>query len=239
MKKYIILVFILAIHSKHFSQDISAQELLNKSIAYHDPEGAWNTFSSKFLVTMQIPNKSNQESKIEINLPKEYFKLVTKRDSVSVTYTLDKGKCIISKNDSIRISKQKEKPKRSHCEMTKLYKDYYTYLYGLPMKLNDPGTIISEKVEHKTFKGKKYLAFKVNYDTKVGKDVWHFYFNPETYAMKVYQFFKTNEDGKVKPESGEYIMLSEEAIINNIKMPKIRAWYYNADDKYLGTDILN
>ena len=56
--------------------------------------------------------------------------------------------------------------------------------------------------------------------------------------MEVYQFFKTDTNGKVKPKSGEYILLSEEAIVNGIKMPKVRAWYYNKDDKYLGTDTL-
>jgi len=51
--------------------------------------------------------------------------------------------------------------------------------------------------------------------------------------MEVYQFFK-----EVK-NSGEYILLSGLETINNIKMPKNRAWYYNKDDGYLGTDILS
>ena len=198
MKKYILFVLILTIHSKHFCQNISAQELLNKSIAYHDPKGLWNTFNSKFLVTMEIPDKSNRESQIEINLAKEHFKLITKRDSTSTTYFLNKGECIISKNDSIRISKQKEKPKRSHCEMAELFKNYYTYLYGLPMKLRDPGTIIRDEVERKTFKNKDYLVIKVKYDADIGSDAWCFYFNPSTYAMEIYQFFRTDENGKTK-----------------------------------------
>ena len=51
--------------------------------------------------------------------------------------------------------------------------------------------------------------------------------------MEIYQFFKEEKD------SGEYILLSELETINNIKMPKIRAWYYNKDNTYLGTDILS
>ncbi len=56
--------------------------------------------------------------------------------------------------------------------------------------------------------------------------------------MEVYQFFKTDENGAEKPHSGEYILLSEEVTVNGIKMPKVRAWYYNKDDKYLGIDTL-
>ena len=49
---------------------------------------------------------------------------------------------------------------------------------------------------------------------------------------------KTDESGKLMPKSGEYIVLKELATIGSIKMPKIRNWYYNKDDKFLGTDTL-
>ena len=118
-------------------------------------------------------------------------------------------------------------------ERANLYKNYYTYLYGLHMKLKDDSTIIHQKVEKGNFKGKKYLILKVTYNKGIGKDTWYFYFNPKTYAMEVYQFFKEAKD------SGEYILLSGLDIINGVKMPKKRVWYYNKDDKYLGTDILS
>jgi hypothetical protein len=113
-----------------------------------------------------------------------------------------------------------------------MYKNYYTYLYGLTMKLKDEGTIIDQKVVKKIFKGKEYLVLKATYSQEVGKDTWYFYFDPKTYAMQAYQFFKVAKD------SGEYILLSGLETINEIKMPKDRAWYYNKDNGYLGTDIL-
>ena len=102
------------------------------------------------------------------------------------------------------------------------------------MKLRDEGTIIHQKVEKKTFKGKDYLVLKVSYDEAVGKDTWYFYFNPNTYAMEVYQFFKDESKN-----DGEYILLSGLEDINGIKMPKKRAWYYNNNNGYLGTDYLS
>jgi hypothetical protein len=102
------------------------------------------------------------------------------------------------------------------------------------MKLMDNGTIITEVIERKTFKGKEYLVLKASYDKTVGSDVWYFYFDPKTYAMEIYQFYhdETNNDG-------EYIILSETAIIGGIKMPKKRAWFTNKENRLLGTDILN
>jgi hypothetical protein len=154
------------------------------------------------------------------------------RGKNTTEYTVDKGKCSILFNAK-KPSESEMKENNLSCDRANLYKNYYSYLYGLPMKLKDSGTNIHPQVEKKSFKGKEYLVLKATYDETVGSDIWHFYFDPKTYAMEVYQFFK-----KDKPNSGEYILLTGMETVNGIKMPKTRAWYYNKDDKYLGTDIL-
>ena len=235
--KYLVFTFLLFTNTLLFSQDVTAKQLLDKTIAYHDPNNTWSTFNGEFTVVMTTPNNSERTSKISINLPKEYFGVMATRDSVTTTYTINKGICEMRYNGKVLDSIQ-AKEKNLSCDRAKLYKNYYTYLYGLPMKLKDPGTNLHNTIEKKFFKGKDYLVLKVTYDEGVGSDVWYFYFNPNTYAMEIYQFFKTDENGKEKPDSGEYILLTEEAIVNGIKMPKIRAWYYDKDDKYLGTDTV-
>ncbi|MBT8244280.1 MAG: hypothetical protein HKP48_10490 [Winogradskyella sp.] len=219
------------------SQNPSALQLLDKAINYHDPSGSWSEFSGNFKVTMTTPNQSPRVSDITINLLAEFFSVTSQRDKTSQTYTVDKDICSLLYNEK-ELNGAEAKAKNMTCERASMYKNYYTYLYGLPMKLKDKGTHIDPKVERKTFKDRDYLVLKATYDAKVGTDVWYFYFNPETYAMEIYQFYKTDDNGKVKPGSGEYILLSEEETVNGIKMPKIRAWYYNKDDKYLGTDTL-
>ncbi len=52
--------------------------------------------------------------------------------------------------------------------------------------------------------------------------------------MEVYQFYHKETDN-----DGEYILLSGTENFKGIKMPKTRKWYYNKDDKFLGTDILS
>lgn len=220
-----------------FSQSISGPDLLDKAIAYHDPNGNWNQFSGNLNVVMSTPDGTDRDSKITINLPSEYFQVTAKRDTITTTYSIDKGDCNIQFNGNDNPSEVILKEHKLSCERATLYKNYYTYLYGLPMKLKDPGTLISETVVVKSFKGKEYLVLKTTYDEAVGSDVWYFYFNPKTYAMEVYQFFKGDPEGKGK-DTGEYILLSEEAVVNDMKIPKVRAWYYNKDDKYLGTDLL-
>lgn len=239
MKHFTTLLILLGLLFFSCDNTLTGEQLLDKAITYHDPNNNWNAFNSSFMVTMETPNQSNRVSNITINLPSAIFELSATRDSITTKYFLNKEDCVIGLNDSLNISAETAKAYNLSCERANMYKNYYTYLYGLPMKLKDPGTIIDEQVVTKTFKGKDYLVLKATYDKEVGTDIWYFYFDPETYAMEIYQFFKQDENGGQKDDSGEYILLTGEALINGIKMPKNRAWYYNKDDKYLGTDILN
>lgn len=232
MKNRITLLLLL-VSITSFSQEITGDELLQKAIQFHDPNGNWETFKGELFVTMETPKSGDRVSKININLPKQYFSVVAKRDTIITEYTLDKNEIRFSLNGNKNPSEENKKKFSLNKERANLYKNYYTYLYGLPMKLKDEGTVIHQKVERKTFKGKVYLVLKATYTAAIGKDTWYFYFNPKTYAMEVYQFFKEEKD------SGEYILLSGLEIVNEVKMPKVRAWYYNKDNKYLGTDVLS
>ena len=232
MKK-ITTLLVLLISINLFSQELTGEQLLEKAIEYHDPIGNWETFNGELSVTMKTPKSDDRESQIKINLPAEYFYVKANRGENTTEYTVEKNKCTIGFNGKTPSAALKKEHKLS-CERANLFKNYYTYLYGLPMKLKDKGTIIHPKTERKTFKGKQYLILKVSYEKEVGKDTWYFYFNPKSYAMEIYQFFKDESKN-----DGEYILLTEEETINGIKFPKKRAWYYNKDDGYLGTDFLS
>lgn len=236
--KLLFATIILSSSLLSISQNISPEQLVEKAIEYHDPKDNWPKFKAQFIVEMETPNASKRIIHIRIDLLNEHFAVRATRDSTITVYSITKGNCTMVHNGK-NLDSISAKEYKMSCERAELYKNYYTYLYGLPMKLKDTGTHLDDTVEKRTFKGKDYLVLKVTYDKSVGSDVWYFYFDPQTYAMEVYQFYKTDKKGKIKPNSGEYILLSEESMVNNIKMPKIRTWYYNKDDKYLGTDTLS
>lgn len=213
---------------------MSGEELLNKSISYHDPSKSWNKFNGIISIKMTRPNRSTRNSEIEINIPKSYYRSKVIQDENTIEQVVENNLCKITLNGKSNFSENEIKDHRLTCNYALKMRDYYTYLYGLPMKLKDPGTIIDPVIANKVFKGKEYLVLKVDYKEPVGNDRWYFYFNPKSYALEVYQFF--HEESK---NDGEYILLSEEKEINGIKMPKIRSWFYNDEDKFLGTDILN
>ena len=232
MKNLLILIaFVFSVQS--FGQKLTGKQLLEKAIKYHDPNGNWENFKGTLWVTMETPKSPKRVSEIKIDLPNQLFSVKATSDKNTSEYIVNKDVIDIVFNGVKNPSEDVLKKNKLSKERAKMYQNYYTYLYGLPMKLNDPGTIIEEKTMKKTFKGKEYLVLKATYTKEVGKDTWYFYFNPKTYAMEVYQFFKDS------PKSGEYILLTGEETINGVKMPKNRAWYYNKNDGYLGTDILN
>ena len=207
-----------------FAQSLTGTQLLEKAIRYHDPNSKWGTFNGELHIAMDMPKRPVRKSIVTINLPEEYFNITTTQDTVITVRELNKGICT-APLDKVNDAE--------FCKRSKMFKNYYTYLYGLPMKLKDPGTNIDPVVTKKIFKGKEYLVLRVTYDEAVGSDIWQFYFNPETYAMEVYQFFKGTDE-----TTGEYILLSGEIEIDGMKIPKDRAWYYNKDDGYLATDRL-
>lgn len=231
MIKNMVFIFLIIVNSSINGQGMDGNSLLDASIKYHDPQNIWPAFNGGFTVTMETPKNANRVSKIEINLPKQLFKLTVNKDLNTIEQIIEGQNCSIQLNGKSNYSEEDAKKHRLSCDRAKVMRDYYTYLYGLPMKLKDPGTHIDPKIQSKKFKGKEYLVLKVTYDENVGDDSWYFYFDPQTFAMEVYQFYHEESEN-----DGEYILLSGESIVNEIKMPTTRAWYYNKDDVYLGTD---
>lgn len=231
--KYVLLSVFLLHGVLNYAQEITGTQLLERAIAYHDPENNWSSFKGKMLIEMENPKSSPRSTVIEMKLPHNYFKSTVKKDNYTIESELDNGECTLKLNGSTSIFPKIKDSLNISCDRAKMMKNYYTYLYGLPMKLKDPGTVIDNNVVKKTFKGKEYLVLKATYEKEVGNDTWYFYFDPKTYAMEVYQFF--HDESK---NDGEYILLSEMITVNGIKIPKVRAWYYNKGDVYLATDNL-
>ncbi len=233
MKKALCLLFLLSYFSVT-AQEISGEELLNRSIAFHDPDGKWGKVRMDLVIHMETPTRPMRPSRVMIDNKNGIFELrqitggrekvwmVDARDTCSflVDYRAPLSKV---EADSLNLTNYRARRMR----------DYYTYLYGLPMKLKDTGTKIDSQVKKTDFLGKEVLALKVTYDEEVGKDTWYFYFNPNTYAMEGYRFY---HDESIN--DGEYITLEGMMIKNGMRIPRDRSWYVNKDGRLLGVDYL-
>ena len=190
------------------------QQLIDRSIAYHDPNGVWSTEALQFTLEVELADRLAEErgyrhrhDEVMIDLANEQF---------AHKATFKDGRVETHGNDDRR------------------YRDYFEYMLGLPMKLNDPGTRLAEAVEAVTFHGKEAWVVRVTYKEEVGSDIWDFYFDPETSALIACRFF---HDESIP--DGEYILFEEEIEASNgLKLPKVRRWHMNVDGEWIADDVI-
>jgi hypothetical protein len=216
-----------------YAQDLSSIDILNKSIEYHDPDEQWKVFKSTLIISQSTPSRPDSERRIFMDRVSGEFSYVIGRDGGEVECLLSPDTCKYWWNENHIIPDSIKVKYQLTPERAEMYRNYYLYLYGLPMKLKDEGTILQDTFEEVTFFDRDSYKLKVTYKEEVGSDIWYFYFDKNTFAMVAYQFF--HDESK---KDGEYILLEKEKRIQDIRIPKIRTWYTNAEGKLLGTDTL-
>lgn len=215
-------------------KEITGPRLLQKSIAYHDPQGNWDEFRGILSLTSESPGKPEHHKDIVMRNGEGYFRIDETADGAPVSKGLRGDTCFATLGNSSQASEEQRKKYGLDCKSIKGARDFYGYLYGLPMKLKDPGTRIDEKVTLSSFNNKQYYTLRVTYEEGVGSDIWYFYFDPQTYALEGYKFYHGDE----AKNEGEYVTLEGETVVERIRIPKVRKWYLHKEDQYLGTDIL-
>ena len=232
-KKFIIFfIFIAATLSSH-AQVISPDELLEKSINYHDPIHEWAEFSDSLIISQKRSDGTIRYRRIYIDQLESKFSFQSDHPEGTLRYVVEGDASDYSFAGSKNISEELKEKYRINADRPKMYQSYYLYLYGLPMKLKDKGTHLHPRVVLTTFRGKSYYRMRVDYDPMVGDDVWYFYFNPETYSLEMSQFYHDESQN-----DGEYIYHTGSRQFGNLKLVEELGWYMNADDRHLGDDVL-
>lgn len=209
-------------------------QTLALSQRHHDPQAVW--FKSRIRLTIEEARAdgSTRVSLVVLDHPGSAFELKTKRDDRQIVMSVFKEQTSASLDGRIDFPKAEAEKFGLTSDGVLRRRNYYAYLYGLPMKLNDPGAIVGLPESGAKFEGRSYRKVRVTYDPKVGGDVWDFFFDRETNALSGYRFFHDEKKG-----DGEFITLEGEIDCGfGVKLPKSRSWYMNQDRKYLGKDTI-
>ncbi len=232
--KWLTILCLCLIFNALNAQDMTATALLEKSMAYHDPDGTLFNQEVSMFFTETRPGGSDRKSSISFDIKNEMFQMRRPTEVGELVSSLHKGNARFTLAGDTTISQhQIDRYKISEKRLTTM-KNYYQYLWLLPMKLKDPGTIIDPTVKEVDFFGRNLLQIRIEYEEAVGHDIWYFYFDPSTYALSGYRFYHDEEKG-----DGEYILLSDELQYEDIRLPQKRTWYTHQGDRLLGTDILD
>ena len=232
MRKDIIIILVLLLPTLALAQN-TGEDLVAASIKFHDPDNQWMKVKAEVSFSDSRPGEDDRSAKLYINNSNSTLCVMREQDGAKITRHTENNLCTYDVDGNLEPSAEEIEKYTLTEERSLMLRNYYLFLWGLPMKLNDPGTIIDPTIYEKDFDGRKTKAVRVTYDEEVGSDIWYFYFDPTTSEMIGYQFF---HDEAIN--DGEYILISGIEVINGMKIPKNRAWYTNADSTLLGTDHL-
>jgi hypothetical protein len=210
---------------------LTGPELVLRSIRYHDPQGQWLRRAHEFSLKETRGDGTFRTTELILNPGAGKFSLSQHRGEDHISRFLGPDNCVVTLNGKSTFTEEQKEKYRLTCAGSTLYRDYYTYLWGLPMKLQDEGTLIGKQVESVDFYGQQLLQVRVTYAEGVGEDVWYFYFHPITYALSGYRFYHDEA-----ANDGEYILLEGEVAVGPLRLPAKRSWYTHGEGTYLGVD---
>lgn len=211
----------------------AADELLRRSIEHHDPQGRFLSEPWCLSFRETRPGADDRRTEALIDVAGERFHL-SRRAEHEVAGVIDGERCemTLDGRPGSQLSAAEREQHRISCQRLRLLRDYYTYLWGLPMKLRDRGTHLGE-VRPTTFMERPVYGLRVTYAPGVGEDTWYFYFDRDSAALVGYRFY--HDESK---NDGEFIVLDGEHEAHGLRLPESRAWYTHQDDRHLGTDVL-
>jgi len=212
----------------------TAETVLQKSIAYHDPDGRWLKEAHLLTLRETRPDAEDRLTTLTLDYRTGGFAMRAERDGHVVEALWDGDTCTARLDGRTDIPDDLRERYRLSCEGIQWLHAYYGYMHSLPMNLRDPGTRLDPAAQTTTFEGREVLALRVTYDEAVGSDIWYFYVDLETYALVGCRFY--HDEAK---NDGEYIVFEEEVVQDGFRLPRVLKWYINEDGRFLGSDILD
>lgn len=205
----------------------SAKDLILHSIAYHDPSGNWMNFKSNIEIKTDLWKKEGGIEKSTRTLffdrTQSVFKMSSSRDGIELKGEINRDTCYNQPLSEIPAEKVAKFKSILGCQGITFYKDYFTYLIGLPMNLLDTQAIIDHTILERTYNDIKYDVVKVTYEPLDKNPPWYFYFNKKNHAFELCKFTSREDENK----GGEYIIYNHKKNVQSIKLSGQQVWLYN------------
>jgi Family of unknown function (DUF6503) len=225
-----ILFFSLLLHLQAQAQ-LSALEILQKSIKVHDPKNRWEKLNTAFEMSIVREKVADRYFIIHLNLPQKSFAYEVKNDSLHYKQGFVGSKHEAFLNERTELSEAEIKKYDLSQARTQYLREVYEYLMLLPMRLQNDVKFLSDKVQEEVFNQKACYKITVQYEPADKNETWHFFIDKQTFVLHGYQFYL-----KDKTTNGEYIYLEDYQTIERILMPKTKRWYWNKDGSFFRTD---
>lgn len=213
---------------------LSANDVLTRSIAYHDPEGRWGRGTFEITEVAIPPSGPAHRNVLLFDNARSRFELRTSLEGRPVTLVVQDDQVLATRVDG-KTDLSAEELERYRLKPVQVLsrRNRDLFLWGLPMKLRDPGTRLDPQVKETRFAGRAAYQLRVTYDAAVGRDTWYFFFDRGTCALVGHRY---HHDEAAR--DGEYAVLSGEVSGAGLRLPRVRKWYANKDDQPIITHTL-
>ncbi len=238
---FVLLTRLMACQMGSSSEGSVAEQLIAKSIKFHDPQGKWSEFSASIQQTSYLERldpltgeKMIRERKIDLDIPRSRFVMAQELEGHLLMRTVS-GKAICTTEwNKDSISQAERDQYRLDCAGAERMRDYFRYLIGLPMVLRDKQAIVQDTITEIEFEGNVFQVVTIDYPPSGEHPTWQFYIDPESGALHQAKFFRTNtEDGTL---SGEIIRLEDPTEFGGMVKFGRFVWTY-LDGKPLAEEI--
>jgi hypothetical protein len=211
----------------------TVEAALAAAIAYRDPQGLWGQQSWTLTLREDRTDGQGRHTRLTFDPAAGRFAWWTAVPGQVREGILEGGDCTLKLDGSDQVPEAARQRFGLTCDRIRWLRDYYGYLWGLPMKLRDAGVLLSPRTAATDFRGQPSLRLQVRYEPPVGSDRWSFFLDPATYRLLGARF----HHGEVESD-GEEIVFGGEIEAGGVRFPKSMSWYDNADGRLLGTDHL-
>ncbi|HEV8336279.1 MAG TPA: DUF6503 family protein [Candidatus Polarisedimenticolia bacterium] len=212
---------------------LTAKELLDRSIAYHDPHGSWERGAFEVTELASQPDGTAHRNVFRFDNARNRFELESSVDGRVLNLVVENDDAVARVDGEAHLSADELERYRLKPAQVLSRRNRDLYLWGLPMKLRDPGTRLDPRVKETHFGGRAVYQLRVTYDAGVGSDTWYFFLDRETYALVGHRYHHDESAG-----DGEYAVLSGEIAGLDLRLPRVRQWYTNKDDKAVITHTI-
>jgi Family of unknown function (DUF6503) len=230
MKNTLLVIILLSFASLAQAQ-LTANDILQKSIKVHNPNQRWHKLKAAFDMSIVREKHADRLFTIALNVPKKQFFYQVKTDTLRYSQGLKGDKLAISLNGKSAVSEADIKKQGLTQTRTQYLKEVYEYLLLLPMRLQNDSTKLSKTYSTEIFNKTNCYKLTIQYEPINENETWHFFIDTQSFILKGYQFYV-----KDKTTNGEYIYLEDYATIKGILMPKTKLWYWNKDGSFFRTD---
>ena len=230
--KFQIVLFFQLIASIATAQ-MTSQILLKKTMQHHDPQGNWTRFHQSIHFRISIPNQADTFSIVELDNRRRYFKYIAYDGKRRVEKGFNDQTYFATIDGKTTKSADEIKRFRLNREKVSELRDFFTYLLGMPMRLTDNGAQLSPKIRRETFNGVDCWVLRVDYAPSVGEESWLYYIDQKNFAMRGSRFMRNGN-----PKNGAYMVFEGETTVQNINLPTTRHWFWNEDDHFLASEIM-